>query len=314
MRTAFAGEALELAAATTQALQRAGGMNLVRESERDPGARDVVAKIFASLGIWDLQPRERQLELEAAAAVCRVAGRYATPYPVAERLARPGHGGAEGLLLVEGDDGLATHGDLPLRWAVVRPDGTGATFVEAGDPARSRLGFFATRVRSTPEGVADIGGAALLMTLQSWVLIGLLGAVLDDTLGHVKAREQFGKRLADMQGLQFALTDAVVALTMAEDLAKYTTWRLAEPGDHPVLVDALSLRAVTLESAETVLRIGHQLHGAMGFCYETDVSWLSRHSHPLRRLPFGRAETEWRVAEAIEAHGFDGLHAGTDHD
>ena len=40
-----------------------------------------------------------------------------------------------------------------------------------------------------------------------------------------------------------------------------------------------------IEAAEVVFRVCHQLHGAVGFCDETTLSWLSRYSQPLRRLP-----------------------------
>ena len=36
-----------------------------------------------------------------------------------------------------------------------------------------------------------------------------------------------------------------------------------------------------------MFRVAHQLHGAIGFCDETALSWVSRASVPLRRLPFG---------------------------
>ena len=38
-----------------------------------------------------------------------------------------------------------------------------------------------------------------------------------------------------------------------------------------------------------MFRVAHQLHGAIGFCDETTLSWVSRYSQPLRRLPFGLA-------------------------
>ena len=38
-------------------------------------------------------------------------------------------------------------------------------------------------------------------------------------------------------------------------------------------------------SAEQVLRSAHQLHGAMGFTDEVNLSWLSKASQAVRRLP-----------------------------
>jgi hypothetical protein len=54
------------------------------------------------------------------------------------------------------------------------------------------------------------------------------------------------------------------------------------------------------------------MHGAMGFCDEVPLSWLSRYSQPLRRLPWGRSETEARLLDAIEAVPFAGLFTAAD--
>jgi hypothetical protein len=41
------------------------------------------------------------------------------------------------------------------------------------------------------------------------------------------------------------------------------------------------------DTARLVLRTSHQLLGALGFCDESDVSVLDRHTQPLIRLPLG---------------------------
>jgi alkylation response protein AidB-like acyl-CoA dehydrogenase len=43
---------------------------------------------------------------------------------------------------------------------------------------------------------------------------------------------------------------------------------------------------------------------ATGFCDETPVSWLSRYSHALRRIPLGRSQTEHSLAQHIRQTGF----------
>ena len=62
-----------------------------------------------------------------------------------------------------------------------------------------------------------------------------------------------------------------------------------QAGRADALADALALRLAAIEAADTVFRISHQLHGAMGFCDESTLSWISRYSQPLRRLPWGVA-------------------------
>lgn len=49
--------------------------------------------------------------------------------------------------------------------------------------------------------------------------------------------------------------------------------------------DALVLRLKAADTARQVLRTAHQLLGALGFCDESDISVLDRHTQPLTRLP-----------------------------
>ena len=71
--------------------------------------------------------------------------------------------------------------------------------------------------------------------------------------------------------------------------------------------DAIALRVAALEAAEIVFRVAHQLHAAIGFCDETFVSWLSRHSQPLRRLPLGLSATREALSAEVGRHGLSGL-------
>src|SRR3546814_17128595 len=67
-------------------------------------------------------------------------------------------------------------------------------------------------------------------------------------------------------------------------LARYALWSIET--DRPdAIEDALALRLAAIDAPEVVLRVTHQLHGATGFGDETTLSWISRYSQPLRRLP-----------------------------
>jgi hypothetical protein len=64
-----------------------------------------------------------------------------------------------------------------------------------------------------------------------------------------------------------------------------------------------------IEAAEVVFRVCHQLHGAVGFCDETTLSWLSRYSQPLRRLPLGLSATRDELTRRAGSAGLTGLYA-----
>lgn len=52
------------------------------------------------------------------------------------------------------------------------------------------------------------------------------------------------------------------------------------------------------------------MHGAIGFCDETTLSWVSRHSQPLRRLPLGLSATRYRLTRRVGRQGLTRLLKG----
>jgi 3-oxo-4-pregnene-20-carboxyl-CoA dehydrogenase alpha subunit len=126
----------------------------------------------------------------------------------------------------------------------------------------------------------------------------------------VLVREQFGQPLAAFQGVQFQLTDAEVERSGLEMLASYALWSISA-GRDDALDDALALRLAAVEAADTVFRVAHQLHGAIGFCDESPLSWVSRYSQPLRRLPLGLSATREALSCRLGRRGLTGLFSET---
>jgi 3-oxo-4-pregnene-20-carboxyl-CoA dehydrogenase alpha subunit len=306
MTIELCAEATEYGKEAVRALRAAGGDELVQWAEREPARRALVAPVLGELGAWELEPRRDPVELEAAAALCRSAGYWATPYPVAERLARPVELDVDGLVVVSDDEPAAAVAHLDLRWAAVTLDGSRGSVVVRPPRASARESAFVTGLEVSPvdtDGGADL---ALALVLPCWTLLGMLDRALELTRAHVLVRQQFGKPLAEFQSVQFQLTDAEVERRGVDMLARYALWSIrAERGD--ALIDALALRSATLEAAEAVFRVAHQLHGALGFCDESPLSWLSRYSLPLRRLPLGSVATEELLARLAGRRGLTGL-------
>ena len=111
-------DAKEYGRQALRAFESAGGDQLVQDAEAKPDIRESLAgPILAELGAWELDPRTDADGLEAAAALCRSAGYWAVPYPVAERLAsshRPRRR--------RSDRGRRTTA-RPARWPVSNPAG-----------------------------------------------------------------------------------------------------------------------------------------------------------------------------------------------
>jgi hypothetical protein len=311
MNVELSKEAAEYGQLALQALKAAGGDQLVQRAEQEPGRREsLVSPVLGELGAWELAPRRDASELEAAAALCRSTGYWAIAYPVAERLSRPVDLDVDGLLVVADRGPAAAVANISgLRWAAVSLDGrrSAATVRQSAAPPR------------TSAFVADLGlelidgdgakDAALGLVLPCWTLLGMLDRAIDLTRAHVRVRQQFGKPLAAFQAVQFQLTEAEVERSGFEMLARYALWSVWSSPEEAI-DDALALRLTAIEAAEIVFRVAHQLHGAIGFCDEAALSWLSRYSQPLRRLPLGPSATRTELARRLGRRGLTGLFSG----
>ena len=305
-----------------QALTRAGGIGLARRAEVQPETRGEVAALLERLGALDVDVSDDLDTAAAGAELCRVAGRCALPYPIAGVLAanHDGTGDVRPVAIVNPALPRADHGDLFARWRLVTIDGAVWDGRPDGGPLGTELGPFVVDMRAvpepglpgaeSPEGGSSTGAEpvdmSMPLTLGAWTILGTLERALELTVDHVIMRHQFGGALARFQAVQFQVADATVAVRSLRELARFTLWRRwAAPPDR--LVDALALRMQALESAHSVLRTCHQLHGAIGFCDEHDLSILARHVQPLLRLQPGVEATTERLQAAIDDTGFESL-------
>ncbi len=298
-------DAKEYGRQALRAFEAAGGDELVQQAEPKPEDRAaLIEPVLDGLGAFDLDPRTDADGLEAAAALCRSAGYWALPYPVAERLAAPTDLDVRGMVIVADTRPSAPLAGLDNRWVAVTLDGRRSTVTGTG---RGGPGFV-TELELAALDDSGAGDVALGLVLSAWTLLGMLDRALELTVAHVSLRKQFGQTLSSFQGVQFQLTDAEVERSGLDILAKYALWSLAA-GRPESLDDALVLRLAALEAAEVVFRVCHQLHGAVGFCDETTLSWLSRYSQPLRRLPIGLSATRDVLTRAVGRRGLTGLYA-----
>jgi len=297
MQIELTEEALEYEATVRKALEAAGGDELAPRAAADPeGRAALVEPLLADLGVWDLDPTGSVDELEAAAAVCRAAGWWGVAYPVAERLA--------GRLVVDDRKPQGVVGGIDRSWDAVTLDGRCFTATARPLTGLVRKHAYVADLDLTPvDGSAD---PVLGLVLPTFTLLGMVERAMAMTRQYVNEREQFGQPIGRFQGVQFQLTDAEVERAGFEALAKYTLWSF-EAQQPEALQDALALRVAAIEASDLVFRISHQLFGAIGFCDETPISWVSRASVPLRRLPFGLADARSQLVASLGDRGLTGI-------
>jgi alkylation response protein AidB-like acyl-CoA dehydrogenase len=108
------------------------------------------------------------------------------------------------------------------------------------------------------------------------VLNGIAMRLLEMTLEHVKAREQFGRPVGSFQAVKHKLADMHAAIASARPAAWYAAYAITTgAGDAG---DAAAVARVAAGNAEALCnRESLQCHGGMGFTWEHDLHlWLKR--------------------------------------
>jgi alkylation response protein AidB-like acyl-CoA dehydrogenase len=105
-------------------------------------------------------------------------------------------------------------------------------------------------------------------------MIGLTQGALDHAIAYTKERRQFGKAVADFQGVQFQLAQAATELEAAR-LTVYNAARLRVAGE-PFLKEAAMCKLYTSEVAERVTSLAVNLFGGYGFVKDYPVEKLYR--------------------------------------
>ena len=298
MKTALPEDITEFCAVAAKRFARFGGPPVALRAETEEGLRHDARSALADLGAFELDVRSCPDDLLAAAVLCQAAGAAALPYPLVEELLAID--GAR-LALVCPEVPRIDHGDLAGDWIAADLDGARYR-VQPSSRTSAKLGPFLVPASLTgPDGTVPSADIDLHLTLGSWRILGAMQQALQITRQHVTTRMQFGKPLAEFQAVRFAIADASVAVRGLSELAKYTVSRTETAAPKVHSTDALVLRLKAVDTARQVLRTAHQLLGALGFCDESDVSILDRHTQPLIRLPVSSETLALRLLPGVRS-------------
>ena len=105
-------------------------------------------------------------------------------------------------------------------------------------------------------------------------MVGLAQGALDHAISYVKERTQFGKPVAEFQGVQFEIARAAADVEAAR-LLVYNAARLRETG-RPFLTEAAICKLFSSEVAERVASLAVNLFGGYGFVKDYPVEKLYR--------------------------------------
>ncbi len=265
MRFELTGDQRDFASSLDSLLSSAGTVAVARawaDGEHEPGL-----KLWQRLAEQGLTALATEASLVEVAIAFEALGRHAVPGPWVESASYlPVALGRE----VDGVATVAVPPHVPLAL-----DADVADEVYVGTTRVSDVGSLRTSVDRTRR-LFEVAGdevpwddafdAAVLAT--SAQLLGAGERVLDDSVAYVKQRRQFGREIGSYQAIKHALADVRIALDFARPLVFG-----AALGEVP----ASAAKVVAGDAAYRAARTGLQVHGAIGYTAEFDLSlWLTK--------------------------------------
>lgn len=268
-----------LAASDTPAVARAWAVG-----NSEPGL--ALWSRLASLGVTALLVPEAQGGLGASLVELVIAaealGHHAVPGPWVESVAWAPLALSDPALLGRLAEGavatvaaapevpLALDADVAELVLVASPDGVcvgrAADAYTSIDPARRLFTVAPGEVVGPADGVDQaFDGAALATAAQ---LLGAGERVLVESVTYVKQRTQFGRPIGSYQAIKHRLADVRIALDFARPL-------IYGAALDPTSRNVSAAKVASADAAYLSARAGLQVHGAIGYTQEHDLSlWL----------------------------------------
>ena len=294
--------------------------DLVEAAQDGVWASDLWATLEAN-GLLQLGLPESGTGLSELYEFLRVAGRFAVPLPLFERLLAqvalgrdaPGVGLAEvqngtvlitwpeqheQVLALDGVSGTARL--LPLAGLEPQQQTTQQQTTMKGEPvARYDIGKYLTATGGTETAETELKVPALysLAALgRAAQMCGGLEASLELAINYCSEREQFGRTISKFQAIQHqlaVLAAEVAAAQRATDAAIHSVAHVDDTSADPgVRVSDVAVAKVRVGAAVGVgAEIAHQVHGAMGFTMEYRLHQFTRRLWSWRD-EYG-TETDW---------------------
>ncbi len=116
--------------------------------------------------------------------------------------------------------------------------------------------------------------------------IGVMQAMLEQTVEYAKQRVQFGQPIAGFQVLQHRMVDMSVAIEQAESITRLARGKLLTPDRAKAASAAMALVA---KACRGVAQDAVQIHGAVGIADETPISRYFRRALAIEKQFGGKA-------------------------
>ena len=213
-------------------------------------------------------------------------------------------GGAVASVAVPPHTPYALDADIAEAVSVAAPDairvGMVGESVTSIDPTRHLFQVEPAQVLDTGDRAAAAVDLAALATAAQ--LLGAGERVLADSVGYVKQRTQFGRPIGSYQAIKHHLADVRIALDFARPLvygaALVSTSSTGGGSTGPDRArDVSAAKVAAGDAAYLAARTGLQVHGAIGYTQEHDLSlWLLK----IRALVSAWGTPAWHRARILD--------------
>jgi alkylation response protein AidB-like acyl-CoA dehydrogenase len=201
---------------------------------------------------------------------------------------------------VEGGDGVGLF--------VVPQGGAAARRVVALDASRPLAHLRFDGVRVAPERVLGTPGAAAralerglerATVAAALECVGACASLLELTIEHAKSRRQFDQPIGAFQAIQHKCADAYIQVEKARATAYFAMMALAEDDPRRGLAASMA-KAAASDCQRLVCKEGIQIHGGMGYTWESDVQLFVKRAKTLEALFGTGVAHRQRIADLLE--------------
>jgi acyl-CoA dehydrogenase len=154
--------------------------------------------------------------------------------------------------------------DLVRKSATVSFDGAACTIIATGEAATALRSRF-------------LYGAAILTAFEG---LGGADAAMDMAVGYAKDRVAFGNRIGGYQAVKHRCADMYIKNQLARSHAYYGAWALST-GASELAQAAAGARLAAIDAFQFAAEENVQLHGGIGFTWESDCQFYYRRARTL---------------------------------
>lgn len=137
-----------------------------------------------------------------------------------------------------------------------------------------------------------------VLALAAAECLGIAQKVFDQAVEHARAREQFGRPIGSYQAISHRLANIYTKTQLARSLVAWACWAI-DADDPNSLLAALAAKAEAGGAAIAACEGAIQVHGGIGFTWESSLHRYYKRAQWLSALDGGPARQRAAIADAV---------------